>query len=189
MVHATDKRCEMPACQRQLYHAMVNYADAMVGNGGGPPLPPPPPPLTSSTAPQCTYFRSTPNYNVSSFDEFGQSFVAIFYAVTLEGWVDIMYQLQDSFNPSVVAVFFACLAVFGGMFSVNLVLAVLEEATNAEIEAKEEREKEKQSGDMEVNEVQVQLDKMKAETKVRHDGTRLGHRGRRTAHALSLIHI
>ena len=22
----------MPACQRQLYHAMVNYADAMVGN-------------------------------------------------------------------------------------------------------------------------------------------------------------
>ena len=32
---------------------------------------------------------------------------------------------------------------------------------------KEEREKEKQSGDMEVNEVQVQLDKMKAETKVR----------------------
>ena len=31
---------------------------------------------------------------------------------------------------------------------------------------KEEREKEKQSGDMTVNEVQVQLDKMKAETKV-----------------------
>ncbi len=31
---------------------------------------------------------------------------------------------------------------------------------------KEEREKEKQAGDQAVNEVQVQLDKMKAETKV-----------------------
>ena len=31
----------------------------------------------------------------------------------------------------------------------------------------EEREKEKQTGDQKVNEVQVQLDKMKAETKVR----------------------
>ena len=31
---------------------------------------------------------------------------------------------------------------------------------------KEEREKEKQAGDQSVNEVQVQLDKMKAETKV-----------------------
>ena len=41
-----------------------------------------------------------------------------------------------------------------------------EEVETLKQRKKEEREKEKQAGDQAVNEVQVQLDKMKAETKV-----------------------
>ena len=47
-----------------------------------------------------------------------------------------------------------------------LTLKQTEESETLKQRKKEEREKEKQAGDMKVNEVQVQLDKMKAETKV-----------------------
>ena len=47
-----------------------------------------------------------------------------------------------------------------------LTLKQEEEVATLKQKKTEERESEKQSGDMEVNEVQVQLDKMKAETKV-----------------------
>jgi len=47
-----------------------------------------------------------------------------------------------------------------------LTLKQEEEISTLKQKKLEEREQEKQSGDMEVNEVQVQLDKMKAETKV-----------------------
>ena len=47
-----------------------------------------------------------------------------------------------------------------------LTLKQTEEVETLKQKKTEEREAEKQSGDMEVNEVQVQLDKMKAETKV-----------------------
>ena len=47
-----------------------------------------------------------------------------------------------------------------------LTLKQNEETETLRQKKKEEREKEQQAGDMQVNEVQVQLDKMKAETKV-----------------------
>ena len=78
--------------------------------------------------PQCTYFRSTPNYNVSSFDEFGQSFVAIFYAVTLEGWVELMYMVWRGIGatgPWFSIPYFLLLVAVGHFFVLNLFLAVI----------------------------------------------------------------
>ena len=48
-----------------------------------------------------------------------------------------------------------------------LTLKQTEEVETLKQRKREERDKERQSGDQKVNEIQVQLDKMKAETKVR----------------------
>ena len=44
-------------------------------------------PLNQSMCPlglACTYFTSTPNNNITSFDDFAGALVTIFYSITLE---------------------------------------------------------------------------------------------------------
>ena len=55
-----------------------------------------------------------------------RTLLTLFQCITMEGWTDIMYQLQDSFEPTVVAFYFSLLIVFGAFFAINLTLAVLE---------------------------------------------------------------
>ncbi len=42
----------------------------------------------------CT-FLDNPNYGATSFDSYPWAMVTLFQSITLEGWVDVMYQLQD----------------------------------------------------------------------------------------------
>jgi hypothetical protein len=67
------------------------------------------------------------NFGVTTFDNLAFSTVTIIQMITLEGWVNIMYNLMDAGNP-IVAVLFCCLVVMVcSWFLLNIVLAVLGE--------------------------------------------------------------
>jgi hypothetical protein len=46
----------------------------------------------------------------------------LFQAITLEGWVFMMYNVSDANNPVFSAVFFLLLILIGTYFALNLVL-------------------------------------------------------------------
>jgi hypothetical protein len=76
-----------------------------------------------------------------NFDEFGSAFLTIFQCVTMEGWTDVMYQLQDSWGGLITALYFVFLILFGSFFVLNLMLAVIweqfEEMKEKDLEAQE----------------------------------------------------
>jgi hypothetical protein len=71
--------------------------------------------------------HSCPLLSVTHYDNIGHAFLNIFVAVTLEGWVDQMYWLEDSYGAAVPSIFFIMLIIFGGLFALNLALAVISE--------------------------------------------------------------
>ena len=44
------------------------------------------------------------NFGMTTFNSMPQAFLTIFQCITLEGWTDVMYQLQDATSPSLVSV-------------------------------------------------------------------------------------
>jgi len=78
-----------------------------------------------------------------SFDNLGKAMLAVYQAITMEGWVDIMYSLRRvrGLTPDL---YFISLILFGSLFMTNLFVAVLvsnfmavtrEEATKKEAHA------------------------------------------------------
>lgn len=72
---------------------------------------------------QCMRYKN-PNRGNTSFDTIMWAWLTIFQCISLEGWVDVMYYLQDGVSGW-VWVYFLILIVFGAFFAVNLLLAVL----------------------------------------------------------------
>jgi hypothetical protein len=92
-------------------------------------------------------FGDNPNYNLSSFDNLLQAILWIFASITLEGWVDSMYAVNQAwlFNQPigtffVEGVYFTLLYLIGSMFMLNLTLAVIWEEFENERERQEEDE-------------------------------------------------
>ena len=79
------------------------------------------------------------NWGLTNFDNIGYAAITIFQSITLEGWSDVMYFCQDGVSVPLATIFFVILTLFGGFFALNLVLAVLEEATTAEAEVQREK--------------------------------------------------
>mmetsp|Transcript_3541 Transcript_3541/g.12709 ORF Transcript_3541/g.12709 Transcript_3541/m.12709 type:complete len:1714 (-) Transcript_3541:989-6130(-) len=71
----------------------------------------------------CTQGQN-PNFNISSFDTILWAWLTIFQCISLEGWTDIMYMIQDGVSPA-VWIYFVIMIIFGSFFAVNLALAVL----------------------------------------------------------------
>lgn len=67
-------------------------------------------------------------FNIVNFDNYGRAMLSIFVAITLEGWVLMMYNYMDGFQPLFSVLFFVTLVVFGAFFALNLVLAQIIEA-------------------------------------------------------------
>eukprot|EP01062_Namystynia_karyoxenos_P061079 TRINITY_DN5302_c0_g1_i1.p1 TRINITY_DN5302_c0_g1~~TRINITY_DN5302_c0_g1_i1.p1 ORF type:complete len:1975 (+),score=527.51 TRINITY_DN5302_c0_g1_i1:57-5927(+) len=67
-----------------------------------------------------------PNHGFVNFDHIGWAFLVIFQCITVEGWVDQMYRLQDLFG-AVSLLYFISLVVLGSYFILNLALAVISE--------------------------------------------------------------
>lgn len=67
------------------------------------------------------------NWGYSNYDNIFEALLTVFQAITLEGWANLMYFAQDSINEYYAALLYVALIVFGAFFSLNLLLAVLED--------------------------------------------------------------
>jgi len=65
------------------------------------------------------------NYGITTFDNLGTSILTIFQVITLEGWVSIMYNLQDAVSTWGAALYFVALVMIGSFFLLNMILAVI----------------------------------------------------------------
>ncbi|ESO12678.1 hypothetical protein HELRODRAFT_148954, partial [Helobdella robusta] len=72
----------------------------------------------------CKTGLSNPFKGSISFDNIGLAWVAIFQVISLEGWVDIMYYIQDA-HSFWDWMYFVALIVIGAFFMINLCLVVI----------------------------------------------------------------
>ena len=47
-------------------------------------------------------------------------FLTMFQCITMEGWTDVMYLLEDGYSKLAVRSYFTLLILFGGIFTINL---------------------------------------------------------------------
>eukprot|EP01062_Namystynia_karyoxenos_P015970 TRINITY_DN1582_c0_g5_i1.p1 TRINITY_DN1582_c0_g5~~TRINITY_DN1582_c0_g5_i1.p1 ORF type:complete len:2356 (+),score=741.40 TRINITY_DN1582_c0_g5_i1:94-7161(+) len=74
----------------------------------------------------CNNTGENPNFGYTNFDQIGYAVLAIFQCLTMEGWTDIMYIVQDVHSDFGV-VYFVLLVILGSFFVLNLALAVINE--------------------------------------------------------------
>uniref|UniRef100_A0A8C6YL36 Voltage-dependent L-type calcium channel subunit alpha n=1 Tax=Naja naja TaxID=35670 RepID=A0A8C6YL36_NAJNA len=82
-----------------------------------------------------------PNGGITNFDNFFFAMLTVFQCITMEGWTDVLYWMQDAVGHELPWVYFVSLVIFGSFFVLNLVLGVLSG------EFSKEREKAKARGD------------------------------------------
>nr|XP_049465999.1 muscle calcium channel subunit alpha-1-like isoform X6 [Anopheles coluzzii] len=89
----------------------------------------------------CRYYWEGPNFGITNFDNFGLSMLTVFQCVTLEGWTDMLYYIEDAMGSSWQWVYFISMVILGAFFVMNLILGVLSG------EFSKERTKAKNRGD------------------------------------------
>nr|XP_028684950.1 voltage-dependent L-type calcium channel subunit alpha-1C isoform X12 [Macaca mulatta] len=82
-----------------------------------------------------------PKHGITNFDNFAFAMLTVFQCITMEGWTDVLYWMQDAMGYELPWVYFVSLVIFGSFFVLNLVLGVLSG------EFSKEREKAKARGD------------------------------------------
>uniref|UniRef100_A0A1A8RL51 Voltage-dependent L-type calcium channel subunit alpha n=8 Tax=Nothobranchius TaxID=28779 RepID=A0A1A8RL51_9TELE len=82
-----------------------------------------------------------PNGGITNFDNFLFAMLTVFQCITMEGWTDVLYWMNDAMGFELPWVYFVSLVIFGSFFVLNLVLGVLSG------EFSKEREKAKARGD------------------------------------------
>lgn len=80
--------------------------------------------LCSKCDPITGVVNDNPNGNMVQFDNFIYAVLTVFTMLTLEGWTDVMYAVQDGFT-SFSWIYFVILITFGTFIGVNLFLAVI----------------------------------------------------------------
>ena len=70
-------------------------------------------------------------YGIPSFDNVFWGFLTIFQILTLESWVYLMYNFSDTGNPVISVIFFVLAVLLGAFFTMNLVLAIIVDAFDA----------------------------------------------------------
>ncbi|XP_053974550.1 muscle calcium channel subunit alpha-1 isoform X2 [Hylaeus volcanicus] len=86
-------------------------------------------------------FWEGPNWGITNFDNFGLAMLTVFQCVTLEGWTDVLYDIEDAMGSSWQWIYFISMVILGAFFVMNLILGVLSG------EFSKEREKAKARGD------------------------------------------
>ncbi|XP_012162817.1 voltage-dependent calcium channel type D subunit alpha-1 isoform X6 [Ceratitis capitata] len=82
-----------------------------------------------------------PNHGITNFDNFGLAMLTVFQCVTLEGWTDVLYNIQDAMGSTWQWIYFVSMVILGAFFVMNLILGVLSG------EFSKERTKAKNRGD------------------------------------------
>ncbi|XP_071438805.1 muscle calcium channel subunit alpha-1 isoform X3 [Hetaerina americana] len=89
----------------------------------------------------CKTYWAGPNFGITNFDNFGLSMLTVFQCVTLEGWTDVLYSIEDAMGNSWQWIYFISMVILGAFFVMNLILGVLSG------EFSKEREKAKNRGE------------------------------------------
>uniref|UniRef100_A0A8C2ZF46 Voltage-dependent L-type calcium channel subunit alpha n=1 Tax=Cyclopterus lumpus TaxID=8103 RepID=A0A8C2ZF46_CYCLU len=82
-----------------------------------------------------------PNGGITNFDNFLFAMLTVFQCITMEGWTDVLYWVNDAIGWETPWIYFVSLIILGSFFVLNLVLGVLSG------EFSKEREKAKARGD------------------------------------------
>uniref|UniRef100_A0A3P8S2N8 Voltage-dependent L-type calcium channel subunit alpha n=1 Tax=Amphiprion percula TaxID=161767 RepID=A0A3P8S2N8_AMPPE len=90
---------------------------------------------------QCRGGWEGPNDGITNFDNFAFAMLTVFQCITMEGWTDVLYWVNDAVGYRWPWVYFVTLIIIGSFFVLNLVLGVLSG------EFSKEREKAKARGD------------------------------------------
>ncbi|KAJ8017066.1 hypothetical protein DPEC_G00013920 [Dallia pectoralis] len=93
-----------------------------------------------------------PNYGITHFDNFGFAMLTVFQSITMEGWTDVLYWVNDAIGNEWPWLYFVTLILIGSFFVLNLVLGVLSG------EFTKEREKAKSRGEFQKFRETQQLD-------------------------------
>ncbi|KAK6305186.1 hypothetical protein J4Q44_G00239660 [Coregonus suidteri] len=74
---------------------------------------------------ECTEYWIGPNYGITNFDNILFAVLTVFQCITMEGWVDILYNANDASGNTWNWLYFIPLIIIGSFFMLNLVLGVL----------------------------------------------------------------
>jgi hypothetical protein len=80
--------------------------------------------ICAEVAQICVYFDSNPDGDTVSFDSVSRAMLPILQAITFDTWTDPMFYVKDAYSFAAWGYFIA-IAILGGMFVVNLFLAVI----------------------------------------------------------------
>lgn len=67
----------------------------------------------------------TINYGITNFDNLAEAMATIFQVITMEGWVEIMYMIDDTNGNFLTIPYFSLIIIIGSFFLLNLILAVI----------------------------------------------------------------
>uniref|UniRef100_A0A3B3HSQ4 Voltage-dependent L-type calcium channel subunit alpha n=1 Tax=Oryzias latipes TaxID=8090 RepID=A0A3B3HSQ4_ORYLA len=127
-MHAT---CYMPGSGKYLIAEEEPAPCAISGHGRQCPI----------NGTECREGWHGPNNGITNFDNFLFAMLTVFQCITMEGWTDVLYWMNDAMGFELPWVYFVSLVIFGSFFVLNLVLGVLSG------EFSKEREKAKARGD------------------------------------------
>uniref|UniRef100_A0A8C3V045 Voltage-dependent L-type calcium channel subunit alpha n=1 Tax=Catharus ustulatus TaxID=91951 RepID=A0A8C3V045_CATUS len=90
---------------------------------------------------ECKAGWEGPKHGITNFDNFAFAMLTVFQCITMEGWTDVLYWVNDAIGRDWPWIYFVTLIIIGSFFVLNLVLGVLSG------EFSKEREKAKARGD------------------------------------------
>uniref|UniRef100_A0AAY4EK69 Voltage-dependent N-type calcium channel subunit alpha n=1 Tax=Denticeps clupeoides TaxID=299321 RepID=A0AAY4EK69_9TELE len=99
--------------------------------------------LPARTCPNGTVCREYwigPNFGITNFDNILFAILTVFQCITMEGWVDILYNANDASGNTWNWLYFIPLIIIGSFFMLNLVLGVLSGEFAKERERVEKRQ-------------------------------------------------
>uniref|UniRef100_A0A3B3R787 Voltage-dependent N-type calcium channel subunit alpha n=1 Tax=Paramormyrops kingsleyae TaxID=1676925 RepID=A0A3B3R787_9TELE len=88
----------------------------------------------------CREYWIGPNFGITNFDNILFAVLTVFQCITMEGWVDILYNANDASGNTWNWLYFIPLIIIGSFFMLNLVLGVLSGEFAKERERVEKRQ-------------------------------------------------
>jgi len=90
---------------------------------------------------ECIISEITPNFSITNFNNFGNAMLTFFVAITMEGWVDVMYQVQDAYSYFMSTFYFIFIILITSMTVMELAKGVIQNKySKLAIETLEEEE-------------------------------------------------
>ncbi|XP_054867189.1 calcium channel, voltage-dependent, N type, alpha 1B subunit, a isoform X5 [Amphiprion ocellaris] len=98
------------------------------------------PARTCGNGTACREYWLGPNFGITNFDNILFAVLTVFQCITMEGWVDILYNANDASGNTWNWLYFIPLIIIGSFFMLNLVLGVLSGEFAKERERVEKRQ-------------------------------------------------